>query len=1177
MGETVTELERTHTAASADVPKDAPHVSSLVQTTGYWQHDHLPPGSNRLVRAIYSALPDLVLANEVAASEQGTLVAIDPKKDLVVYADVVQIFEALKLPGRNVTIVARTLVFHAGASIDTSNADGLRPIDTKALGKSPKPDRAKKGSADSSGHYVHGEPGIAGGTRPGTAAADGVHGDRGLDAGVIEIWVDSVKGTGRVVANGGAGHAGQDGQDGQDGGDGGYGATGGYPLGEHAPPVIVHANPGAGGVGGTAGRGGAGGSGGNAGRIRIHSISPLPATVVVAAIGGAAGSDGANGKGGLGGLQGPIGKQDPRFYMPVELELLGGHGPVADGGVVGLKTSESAVGKENTLGTFPGQYECYYYSEAYDRDRQSWSIKRVDPAGGGPIRYGERVVVSNKHYGTRLTVTERFVWCTGSKEEWCFYRASDWSSREVMMFGDRVNLRSASTDHPLSAAEQGVSLWYPTVARIVLAQAANGSVRDKPAGKDPWAEKCAGQTLAPTTELVAVASLAQQWHPTQAWLQVERLIAMSLTSELGGPSNQAFFEALRAWQEFLRECPSGPFGALQARLGRMLGNVTRGFDAFGYQRDFAPNLSRSHYDSVLTKRLVSFTELEKTRNALLDAAARGEALQQHAAAAFNEAKAVLGNAKERLAEAMKVLGSAGETFKELDRLCEERKRPLAKGMPHVDAFAANVTDEFNGCDLENILDGLTMMAFAPPASHVPTGDGAAKWEASGSGILMAGTQLATYLHHGATTLKDNYNVVVEKTAVLSDLQTLGDDTFADAARIWRDNFGKLHDTSSPGILAALDKWEALVTRFANLPHAAELVHDIRALADATRERGSAMIAYNFALGNVLELLAITSDAENTMTASLQTIADGNAPELPAQLAFFARQYQEQRDAAIELVHLFNRAYAYWRLDDWAPHPTRPGEPQTRNVFRDVMSVADAPDYAVVDGGVLKACLNKIDDWFENDLGRLSARPQTFPDHEHLDGYQIFVRDPKIITPFKTPRLYFGRQVHYAKFVISPDGADGNLTNPHLSRLFDVRLLRFRVFLLDAYRKATPGSDGLIRVTFLRDSREQNVTEKGARRSFSRSVLDPRSFAYDGGREAKRYAERNVLAKGFISTDGYVGYRAEEDASTGLYAGTSPYCQWTVVVDPAENTDLVFGEDFALEIQLFISARTHLYL
>ena len=577
----------------------------------------------------------------------------------------------------------------------------------------------------------------------------------------------------------------------------------------------------------------------------------------------------------------------------------------------------------------------------------------------------------------------------------------------------------------------------------------------------------------------------------------------------------------------------------------------------------------------------SFRDFETRRAALLSAVQAAESTQQDAAIAFNEASVRRELAREQVGSAVTALRSAARTLEETSEQFNALKAPLDPSKPHVAAFTTEIKEKFNACDMKAILESIGMMAFCPPVGGGHEGAEGGGATMSGSGVLMAGAQFAAYLQHGVSTIKNAYGVTVDKNDVLQQVNGVngvGKKLFASAQSIYNDARGFKSDIGSSAILATLDQWEDLVSEFVILESAQPLLADIHALMNATRARGSALISYNVALGDVIDLSATLADTTRVIDESLARVADGNAPELNDQLTFLARQYQEQKDDVIELVYLANRAYAYWRLDDWAPGPTPDGMGHTRNVFRSVMAAGSEGVYAAIDATVLESCHSKLDSWFHHDLSSTPGAPTPMPSLKRTNGFQIFVRDKKLMTELREKRRLFEREVHYVHIDISADGAGGSFTDEHLARLYDYRLTTFRVFLHGAHRETSADHDKLIHMEFIHDSREYNYTATGQRRTYSRPELDVRPFIYDGSRGALRYLkdEPECFAAGFIHTDGDIGCGALDDfAGSGkypVYAGISPFSQWTIILDPNANKGITFDDELSLEIQLLGSAR-----
>lgn len=1171
----------TSTSSKAASVRDSPNTDDAgdrVQRNGYWQETRLTADGKTEELVIYSALPAIVLAASPVSRKDTIVVTIDPSKHLVVHADVVGVMGPLALPGRNVTIVARTLRFleldATPSGIDTSGKSGDLPLDVTAKGPPAKPPKATDGSVTFTNlfepHTVNGQPGTPGGSTSDGAAADGAHGKPGQAAGNISIFVDAIEGTGFLTAHGGAGHAAQEGQGGQAGGDGGDGDVE-YTRGGSGPSIPITADPGPGGAGGNSGRGGAGGSGGDAGLISVSSVKPIPDTLEIDARPGLAGANGADGAPGAGGFSGrPAETKSSRdLGLPVTLQITCAASPIQHGATIGLKTLEKDVGSKNTFGVYDGaEHAVYYWTEGYDPNEQGWRVELVTPRADTTIRYGDVVRLTNLYRtGQRLVANDEYLGTDAGRDaHWVLREPSGHRAGTPIQTGAPLYLEDANGAR-ITDAYSGTSFWFPRLARPRVQQASAGQVHDKPAGIDPWKDRKDGDPKTPVRKTFTRAELAAEWSPTQAWLEVERLNALVLTIALSGTDDDAFLEMLADWLEIFGARKDVAFASINASVQRMSGNLAQGLDVFAHPSDFAPNLSFVYYQRALDAAIADFAKLEKERGKLLSTVAQDDASRREATIAFNDATVRRAVAKEQLDDASRTFESAAEELEEASKQVVMLKPTLDRKTPHVAAFAEEVKSKFNACDLDKILDGLGMLAFCPPVSHEGEGGGGM----SGSGALMAATQFAAYLEHGVDTIKTAYGKTLEKGQIINEAKRLGDDLFASAQEIYSEPSGVRCDVGSKAILATLDQWDELVAQFAQLDSAAPLLADIHALADAVRARGSALLAFNVALGDVIDLTNTLAETDAVIAAAQEAVAKGNAPDLGAQLSFLARQYQEQKNAIIELVYMANRAYAYWRLDDASSG-------DARNVFRSVMKAGEQGVYAAIDARVLASCQTKLDSWFRNDLSSASGAPTIFPTLPRSNGFQVFVDDKKRMDDLRQVRSIYQRDVHYLKLSISADGKNGSFTNPHLGRLCDVRLKTIRAFLNGAHREATATSDSLISVEILHDSRELNYTPKGHTRTYSRPALEPRLFVYDGARNAVRYKKNapDAFADGFIHTDGDIGCGPLDtlaiEGDRPLYAGISPFGIWTIIIDPQSNPGLTFDDELTLEIQLLGSAH-----
>ena len=171
--------------------------AKLERSAGFCQHDYLPMEADIPQRAIYSALPGIVLSSTVVTSEQGPVIAMDGTRNTTVYADLVYVVGKIIARGVNIKIVARKIVFVGdSAAVVTDGVPGAQPT---SLAAEPTPGRAKDGqnailtdpySLQPSRSAENGTPG-----RTGAEVHDGAPGGKGTLAGDIEIDVEKWVGT----------------------------------------------------------------------------------------------------------------------------------------------------------------------------------------------------------------------------------------------------------------------------------------------------------------------------------------------------------------------------------------------------------------------------------------------------------------------------------------------------------------------------------------------------------------------------------------------------------------------------------------------------------------------------------------------------------------------------------------------------------------------------------------------------------------------------------------------------------------------------------------------------------------------------------------------------------------------------------------------------------------------
>jgi len=249
------------------------------------------------VRADWS-VPAYIACQDATLAKRRTIVGLDltlngsllpaeqEADEIVIFADCVTLSEVVKLPGKNITVVARKLISHHGG-FDTSGTDG-----------SPPGGRADAGSAGKQGAACS-----DGGT--GGAGSTGDDGAAGRHAGDIRIFAETISGGLTLQATGGLGANGQEGGHGGPGGVGGRGHDGTHiARGRTNPP----SDGGSGGSGGDGAVGGGGGAGGNGGSIEVNRVESQEPTVEWFRLGGSGGDGGNGGEAGKGGDGGAGGR-----------------------------------------------------------------------------------------------------------------------------------------------------------------------------------------------------------------------------------------------------------------------------------------------------------------------------------------------------------------------------------------------------------------------------------------------------------------------------------------------------------------------------------------------------------------------------------------------------------------------------------------------------------------------------------------------------------------------------------------------------------------------------------------------------------------------------------------------------------------------------------------------------
>jgi hypothetical protein len=280
--------------------------------------------------------------------------SVPEDKDLLVLGDVVSIRGRIRLPGKSVRVLARTLKL-----VPVAGASGRRAAEINVDGRDADPPDNRRAAPDTA---KKGDIGVCLGllprfeeleVRPGTKGNDGTDGLAGAPgkpgghAGEIVVMCESFSPDQPLTlsAKGGKGGDGQDGQNGGRGGDGGNGADGEEGVGWGSLGFKLQSSGGDGGNGGSGGPGGNGGDGGHGGRVVFRAVNPngYPATRIICfADRGLRGKPGEGGQPGDGGDAGRAGAAPSlRSRLP---------GGVHDGKPGKRSTSGNVRGAEGTDG-----------------------------------------------------------------------------------------------------------------------------------------------------------------------------------------------------------------------------------------------------------------------------------------------------------------------------------------------------------------------------------------------------------------------------------------------------------------------------------------------------------------------------------------------------------------------------------------------------------------------------------------------------------------------------------------------------------------------------------------------------------------------------------------------------------------------------------------------------------
>lgn len=159
----------------------------------------------------------------------------------------------------------------------------------------------------------------------------------------------------------------------------------------------------------------------------------------------------------------------------VKLELVGGKGEIQSNSRIKIRTTESVTAENDILGAFTDSHDCYYWQDGYDNDKQSWLIAKV--SGGGPIRYGDRVYLTNCSYTTQKLSADTsnpgyITTAENVNDSWILESTVEQSVAQSPSF-------QPSTSKSLNVFNWSVASGDPTVSGVILWTRVNPEAYDK--------------------------------------------------------------------------------------------------------------------------------------------------------------------------------------------------------------------------------------------------------------------------------------------------------------------------------------------------------------------------------------------------------------------------------------------------------------------------------------------------------------------------------------------------------------------------------------------------------------------------------------------------------------------------------------------------------------------------
>ncbi|WNZ27071.1 hypothetical protein HJG54_29585 [Leptolyngbya sp. NK1-12] len=213
------------------------------------------------------------------------------------------------------------------------------------------------------------------------------------------------------------------------------------------------------------------------------------------------------------------------------------------------------------------------------------------------------------------------------------------------------------------------------------------------------------------------------------------------------------------------------------------------------------------------------------------------------------------------------------------------------------ALQTAITSKFN-CNFDTVIKALEMMAMSHDVKTAAT---------------MGAVELANIVYEGITKIKTNDGRDVDKTYVISQLASLGDDLVAGFRSQAMDTGGTIKlDEKSIHFMTQLDKLDEQVDSISGAVSTVEIKQVIQDYRNALVSRSDAIIEYNT---TILLAAQYAQEAEND-AAQIKQLNNQTQPFNPHDVevfSYYAHRYQDLVDQVLFLIHQAERKYAFLTL------------------------------------------------------------------------------------------------------------------------------------------------------------------------------------------------------------------------------------------------------------------------